>query len=174
MSTRKLKPKAKRKAVDLDEHPHMVPFHNPTRCGIIQNNVSAWKEVNNPLSECRCGWHCPIVETVAPPVKKTKTQTQSAKLLEDFGGHFDELASILLESEVDKLADQPCLRGRSGMIATTQCYDCTGYEMSCRACFVDAHMQNPFPWAEVWDTLQGFFVGMYEKRKRKPSNCIAD
>lgn len=85
-------------------------------------------------------------------------KTQSAKLLEDFAGHFDELASILLESEADKLADQPCLCGRSGMIATTQCYDCTGYEMSCRACFVDAHMRNPFHWAEVWDTLQGFFV----------------
>ncbi|KAJ7874325.1 hypothetical protein B0H14DRAFT_2569282 [Mycena olivaceomarginata] len=83
----------------------------------------------------------PIAETVAPPAKKAKTQ---CKLLEDFGGHFDELASNLLESEVYKLADQPCLCGRSGVIATTQCYNCTGYEMSCRACFVDAHMQNLF------------------------------
>ncbi|KAJ6591946.1 hypothetical protein B0H10DRAFT_1925030 [Mycena sp. CBHHK59/15] len=41
------------------------------------------------------------------------------------------------------------------MIASTQCYDCTGYETSC---FVEAHIRNLFHWAEVWDTTQGFFV----------------
>ncbi|KAJ7442118.1 hypothetical protein B0H11DRAFT_1749389 [Mycena galericulata] len=44
------------------------------------------------------------------------------------------------------------------MVASTQCHDCTAYEMSCRTCFLEAHIRNPFHWAEVWDTLQGFFV----------------
>ncbi|KAJ6563164.1 hypothetical protein B0H10DRAFT_1966261 [Mycena sp. CBHHK59/15] len=46
------------------------------------------------------------------PAEEIKTQMQSAKLLEDFAGHFDELASILLEYEADTLADQPCQCGR--------------------------------------------------------------
>ncbi|KAJ6613362.1 hypothetical protein B0H10DRAFT_1805575 [Mycena sp. CBHHK59/15] len=44
------------------------------------------------------------------------------------------------------------------MIASPQCYDCKGYETSCQLCFVEAHIRNPFHWAEVWDTTQGFFV----------------
>ncbi|KAJ6558995.1 hypothetical protein B0H10DRAFT_1807431 [Mycena sp. CBHHK59/15] len=44
------------------------------------------------------------------------------------------------------------------MVASTQCYDCTGYKLSCRVCFVEAHLRNPFHWAEVWDTAQGFFI----------------
>ncbi|KAJ7793798.1 hypothetical protein B0H14DRAFT_2393108, partial [Mycena olivaceomarginata] len=39
-----------------------------------------------------------------------------------------------------------------------QCLDCTGYAMSCQQCFVEAHRQNPFHWAEVWDTLEGLFI----------------
>ncbi|KAJ7113877.1 hypothetical protein C8R44DRAFT_630668 [Mycena epipterygia] len=83
---------------------------------------------------------------------------QSAQLLDDFGDHFDELGSLLLECEADEHAGSPCGCGKTGMIASTQCYECTGYKISCRACFVDAHLRNPFHWAEVWDTLQGFFV----------------
>ncbi|KAJ6595989.1 hypothetical protein B0H10DRAFT_1654942, partial [Mycena sp. CBHHK59/15] len=52
----------------------------------------------------------------------------------------------------------PCRCGRPDMIASPQCYDCKGYETSCQLCFVEAHIRNPFHWAEVWDTTQGFFV----------------
>ena len=68
------------------------------------------------------------------------------------------LASHLLEYAADGLVDSPCPCGRLGMIASTQCYECTGYETSCCQCFVEAHIHNPFHWAEVWDTLQGFFI----------------
>ncbi|KAJ6543337.1 hypothetical protein B0H10DRAFT_1843607, partial [Mycena sp. CBHHK59/15] len=64
----------------------------------------------------------------------------------------------LLECEADEMVGCPCPCGRKGMVASTQCYDCTGYKLSCRVCFVEAHLRNPFHWAEVWDTAQGFFI----------------
>lgn len=44
------------------------------------------------------------------------------------------------------------------MIASTQCYDCTEYKISCNACFVEAHIHNPFHWAEIWNPSQGYFI----------------
>ncbi|KAJ7243463.1 hypothetical protein C8J57DRAFT_1243408 [Mycena rebaudengoi] len=87
-----------------------------------------------------------------------KLKTQKAQLLEDFGEHFEELGNLLLEYEADELTGSPCSCNRPGMISSTQCYDCTGYQMSCKTCFVEAHIRSPFHWAEVWDTLQGCFI----------------
>lgn len=83
---------------------------------------------------------------------------QNAQLLEDFEAHFDELGGCLLEYEADILSGHPCSCGRADMISSTQCHDCTGYQMSCEKCFVEAHIRNPFHWAEVWDVLQGCFI----------------
>ena len=65
---------------------------------------------------------------------------------------------MLLEYEADGRTGSACTCGRTGMIASVQCYDCTNYQLSCRTCFVDSHIRNPFHWAEVWDFDRGFFV----------------
>lgn len=83
---------------------------------------------------------------------------QNAQLLEDFGGQFEVLAKLLLDYEADDLAGAQCACGRTGLMASTQCHDCTNYEMSCQTCFVETHIRNPFHWAEVWDAEQGFYV----------------
>ncbi|KAJ7664648.1 hypothetical protein DFH06DRAFT_1392447 [Mycena polygramma] len=91
----------------------------------------------------------------APPIKKI---TQNAQFLEDFRTHFEELGQYLLEYETDAAVGTACRCGQPDKICTTQCHDCTGYQISCAQCFVEAHRQNPFHWAEVWDKLQGFFI----------------
>ncbi|KAJ7939584.1 hypothetical protein B0H13DRAFT_1587010, partial [Mycena leptocephala] len=78
-------------------------------------------------------------------------------LLDDFEGHFDELGMLLLEYEADEETGLACECG-SGMERTTQCCDCIGYAVACSACFIKAHLCTPFHWAEVWNSLTGFFV----------------
>jgi hypothetical protein len=82
MSTRKLKPKAKRKAVDLDETPSHVPFHNPTVSRLeytVTSDAGSSKTMSVigrkstiPSLNFAAAGTVPIVETVAPPVKKNK------------------------------------------------------------------------------------------------------
>ncbi|KAJ7742535.1 hypothetical protein B0H16DRAFT_1314086 [Mycena metata] len=109
-----------------------------------------------------------------PPLKKHQTQVsclgrlykyhfllnalQNAEILDDFGQYFEILGSLLLEHEANPSVDKPCACGRLGMKATTHCHDCTGYRTACESCFIDAHLCNPFHWAEVWDNAQGFFI----------------
>lgn len=40
----------------------------------------------------------------------------------------------------------------------TQCRDCRQYDLSCEACWVQKHENNPFHWAHVWDAQLGYFV----------------
>ncbi|KAJ7136196.1 hypothetical protein C8R46DRAFT_1322335 [Mycena filopes] len=94
-----------------------------------------------------------IVEPVAE-----KKRTQNAEILDDFGDHFEALGSLLLDLESNPLVEDPCPCGRLGMKADTHCYDCTGYRIACKSCFLDSHLRNPFHWAEVWDPMRGFFI----------------
>ncbi|KAJ7495577.1 hypothetical protein FB451DRAFT_1164304 [Mycena latifolia] len=68
-----------------------------------------------------------------------QTRTQNGQLLDDFGDHFDALGELLLEYEADEDTDLLCTS-------------------TCPSCFIKAHIQNPFHWAEVWLPLQGYFV----------------
>ncbi|KAJ7460424.1 hypothetical protein B0H11DRAFT_1924017 [Mycena galericulata] len=86
-----------------------------------------------------------------------RKRTQNGQLLDDFEDHFEELGMLLLEYEADEETGLVCECG-SGMERTTQCYDCTGYAAACSTCFIKAHLRIPFHWAEVWNTLTGFFV----------------
>ncbi|KAJ7092208.1 hypothetical protein C8R44DRAFT_750322 [Mycena epipterygia] len=57
--------------------------------------------------------------------------------------------------------DLPAHVGRRGQFAKFNAT--TARNTQCRAarvswCFLNAHRNNPFHWAEVWDTAQGFFV----------------
>ncbi|KAJ6555358.1 hypothetical protein DFH09DRAFT_1084916 [Mycena vulgaris] len=165
MSTRR-RAKSKRKTPEVDEGGH-VAFHNPVVKRVqytITSDIGSSKtrSVLGRLPAIPIGPHpsilpAPSHPTESQPASKAKL-TQNAQLLEDFGAHFDLLAALLLEYEADDRAGSPCACGRDDMIASTQCNDCTEYEMSCSACFVNAHIQNPFHWAEVWDSSQGFFI----------------
>ncbi|KAJ7152450.1 hypothetical protein C8R46DRAFT_1302833 [Mycena filopes] len=128
MSRKSMKRKAKELEEATDGH---ITFHNP--------NVKR------------------LQYTVTSDAGSSMT-TSNAQLLEDFGDNFEELGSLLLDYEADDLVGTPCQCGREGMVAQTQCHDCTDYQTSCSGCFVSTHLQNPFHWAEVWDTAQGFFV----------------
>ncbi|KAJ7460506.1 hypothetical protein B0H11DRAFT_1923908 [Mycena galericulata] len=141
----------KRKADDLDGAANHITFPNPhvkrlqytviSDAGSSQTTLVLGR-VTEPRRSSTAGTppHTLVVPEDSLPTVQAKKQTQNGKPLEEFSDHFDELGSLLLEFEADELVG------------------CLCYEMSCRACFVDAHLRNPFHWAEVWDTLQGFYV----------------
>ncbi|KAJ7652290.1 hypothetical protein B0H17DRAFT_1163665 [Mycena rosella] len=159
------KGRSKRKAQDIEDlSANHVVFHNPS-VKRVQYTVTSDASTSQTTSILgRMPIIPPTKPTVAPPVPEISkpvekpSTTRNAQLLEDFGEHFELLGSLLLDYEADELNGHPCACGRDGMIASTQCHDCTGYALSCKPCFVDAHIRNPFHWAEVWDSLQGFFV----------------
>lgn len=66
------------------------------------------------------------------------------------------MKSIINVEEADATIGTPCSCGSGSR--EVQCRDCLQYAASCRKCFVSAHRNNPFHWAEVWDELKGFFV----------------
>ncbi|KAJ7166380.1 hypothetical protein C8R43DRAFT_1103994 [Mycena crocata] len=43
-------------------------------------------------------------------------------------------------------------------VRSTQCRDCRQYELSCEACWIQNHTNNPFHWAHIWNADLGFFV----------------
>ena len=81
---------------------------------------------------------------------------QNSRLLEDFEDHFNDLLQLIIEHNADDDLGSPCSCGNG--IRTTQCHDCTQYQITCTGCFVRGHQTNPFHWAEVWDLDRGFFV----------------
>lgn len=76
---------------------------------------------------------------------------------------------VLTANEADASIGTPCACGRqesveedgvekkTEAVREVQCHNCTHYAASCKQCFIDAHLTNPFHWAEVWDDEAGFF-----------------
>ncbi|KAJ7743253.1 hypothetical protein DFH07DRAFT_777465 [Mycena maculata] len=136
----------KRKGTDLLQAPdNHVAFRN-----------SAVKRVHYTTTD-DTGSSTSLPEPELSDSPEQRKRTQNGQLIDDFGDHFEELGMLLLEYEADEETGLVCECG-SGMERTTQCYDCTGYAAACSTCFVKAHLRIPFHWAEVWNTLAGFFV----------------
>ncbi|KAJ6470132.1 hypothetical protein C8R47DRAFT_1222765 [Mycena vitilis] len=157
--------KKKRKLAEVeDAAASHVAFRNPsirqgrftitTEAGSLTKTSVLQRTASIPLKRP----HAPLLPAAPEPEPAPKKLTQNAQLLDDFAGNFEELADLLLEHEADALAGNSCACGSQSMLASTQCYDCTEYQLSCETCFVNAHLRNPFHWAEKWDAEQGFFV----------------
>jgi hypothetical protein len=67
------------------------------------------------------------------------------------------IPQIMNIEEADTTIGEPCECGTHGAIREVQCRNCFQYAASCKACFISAHRNNPFHWAEVWDSELGFF-----------------
>ncbi|KAJ7936326.1 hypothetical protein B0H13DRAFT_1853393 [Mycena leptocephala] len=149
----------KRKAAHLDASANHVGFSVPSRNGnqkstAVIDRLTSVSTIPTAYNSASTSVQNPN-DCALPEMKK---KTQSAQLLDDFGENFDQLGQFLLEYEADGVTGQPCRCGRDGRTANTKCDDCTGYGISCEECFVKAHLQNPFHWAEIWDCAQEFFV----------------
>jgi hypothetical protein len=66
------------------------------------------------------------------------------------------MTRVINTEEADPLIGSPC-RCNSGDAREVQCRDCYQYEASCVKCFAHSHRNNPFHWANVWQTEKGFF-----------------
>ncbi|KAJ7435497.1 hypothetical protein B0H11DRAFT_2257158 [Mycena galericulata] len=91
-------------------------------------------------------------EDTAGKVKKTQT----AQLMDEFSEKFGLLTALLLRYKSDSRVGNPCPCGRGAR--STQCRDCRQYNLSCETCWLEAHINNPFHWAHIWDKTLGFFV----------------
>ncbi|KAJ7044412.1 hypothetical protein C8F04DRAFT_1250376 [Mycena alexandri] len=160
----------KRRATELElagpSGGHVV-FHNPsvkrvhytatTDTGSTTKISSVGKLVLPPTSFQAPQKNVPPEKEPDTEGTQEKKRTQNGQLLDDFGGSFEELGSLLLECEADSDVDLLCSCGSKEQ-RTTKCFECTGYEAGCSKCFINSHLRNPFHWAEVWNPLTEFFL----------------
>ncbi|KAJ7239653.1 hypothetical protein C8J57DRAFT_1564709 [Mycena rebaudengoi] len=172
--------KGKRKVSEDLQEQH-IPFDNPavkrvhftttSNSGIhqattVQNRLPIVRTIPPAAATSGNSGTSQRNETVAgtPPPSPTssalpKKPTQNSQLLDDYADNFQLLGDLLLEHEADVAIGETCSctadppRRRS-----VQCHDCTAYAATCEPCFVKAHLNNPFHWAEVWNDDGGFFV----------------
>lgn len=71
--------------------------------------------------------------------------------------HLSTLRECMIKHYADPKIGELCSCNRSCQ-RTTRCHDCKQYTISCSECFLDAHRNNPFHWAHVWDNAAGFFI----------------
>ncbi|KAJ7501520.1 hypothetical protein B0H11DRAFT_2224403 [Mycena galericulata] len=111
----------------------------PTTTETLSSSQSAEDGISSP-------------EDTAGKVKKTQT----AQLMDEFSEKFGLLTALLLRYKSDSRVGNPCPCGRGAR--STQCRDCRQYDLSCETCWLEAHINNPFHWAHIWDKTLGFFV----------------
>lgn len=83
--------------------------------------------------------------------------SQSARYLEDFMPHLSTLQECMIKHYADPKVRELCACNRGGR-RTTRCHDCRQYLTSCSECFIQAHHNNPFHWADMWEEENGFFI----------------
>ncbi|KAJ7244515.1 hypothetical protein C8J57DRAFT_1476804 [Mycena rebaudengoi] len=143
----KRKDYSKRKAAAIDDvQDNYVRFHNPT---LRQRHFTITSNAGSSTTSSVVG-RAPPKQSLHPPSSTATSAPEAPKVQQD--------SNKPTQHEANPFAGKPCNCGREGMVADTQCYDCTGYGITCQLCFVEAHMQNPFHWAEVWDENRRYFV----------------
>ncbi|KAJ7572142.1 hypothetical protein C8J56DRAFT_1035828, partial [Mycena floridula] len=85
-----------------------------------------------------------------------KKETQTSKTLKSFMAQSKTLLDYILGLEADSALGSVCRCTKA--MATVQCRDCIGYELSCEDCFINFHRHTPYHWAEVWNEQQGYFI----------------
>ena len=73
-----------------------------------------------------------------------------ATLLLLFRENFDAICEIVLSLEHEAGLGGPCACGAG--ILDTRCAECFPSTLKCRQCFINEHQNNPFHWAEVWNS----------------------
>jgi hypothetical protein len=68
----------------------------------------------------------------------------------------DYLQDILLDRYANPYKNELCTCGRG--LCLVQCRECFQYQPTCHQCFISAHINLPFHWAFVWDTMKGHFT----------------
>ncbi|KAJ7246648.1 hypothetical protein C8J57DRAFT_983767, partial [Mycena rebaudengoi] len=76
----------------------------------------------------------------------------------DYEEKFPALTRLLLAYKADPRVGLPCPCGNVDAMRNTQCRDCRQYDLSCEACWVKKHENNPFHWAHIWNPTLRFFV----------------
>lgn len=64
------------------------------------------------------------------------------------------LILLLIAQDYDPNIETPCVCRKGPR--TVQCQDCQEYKLSCRDCWVNNHLNNPWHWARIWNG--SFFV----------------
>ncbi|KAK0463433.1 hypothetical protein IW261DRAFT_1427566 [Armillaria novae-zelandiae] len=88
------------------------------------------------------------------PSKRERTFKEGvSKIMKEFQLKLATILDHILASESNATIGEACRCGGMGTLHECMCNDCQHYEPSCKACFVAAHLHNPWHWAEVWNGL---------------------
>ncbi|KAJ6591438.1 hypothetical protein B0H10DRAFT_1960764 [Mycena sp. CBHHK59/15] len=83
-------------------------------------------------------------------------ETQTARLMAEYGDKFPDIIRLWTAHKSGARVGSPCYCGQG--VRSTQCHDCRQYDLSCEACWIKNHENNPFHWAYIWKHDLGFFV----------------
>ncbi|KAJ7339721.1 hypothetical protein DFH08DRAFT_1013175 [Mycena albidolilacea] len=83
-------------------------------------------------------------------------KTQTAQLMEEYGDKFPDIIRLWVAHKSSTRVGSQCYCGNG--VRNTQCRDCRQYDLSCEACWINNHRNNPFHWAYIWNPQLGFFV----------------
>lgn len=73
---------------------------------------------------------------------------QKKPLSQDFVNHSSLFITLLLLHEYDSGIGTACACSRG--VRLVQCQDCQDYQLSCKNCWIDNHLSNPWHWARLW------------------------
>ncbi|KAJ3963451.1 hypothetical protein EV361DRAFT_769222, partial [Lentinula raphanica] len=76
--------------------------------------------------------------------------------LAEYSENFALVARLLMAKEADSRIGSIC--GCQQNFREVRCLDCTQQAPLCRRCWVQAHVHQPFHWAQVWNESQGYFT----------------
>ncbi|KAK0467547.1 hypothetical protein IW261DRAFT_1346237 [Armillaria novae-zelandiae] len=74
-----------------------------------------------------------------------------SKIMKEFRPKLATILDHILASESNATIGEACCCGGMGTLHECMCNDCQHHEPSCKACFIAAHLHNPWHWAEVWN-----------------------
>ncbi|KAJ6607969.1 hypothetical protein B0H10DRAFT_2304322 [Mycena sp. CBHHK59/15] len=74
----------------------------------------------------------------------------------EYGDKFPDIIRLWTAHKSGARVGSPCYCGQG--VRSTQCRDCRQYDLSCEACWIKNHENNPFHWAYIWKHDLGFFV----------------
>ncbi|KAJ7139001.1 hypothetical protein C8R44DRAFT_867172 [Mycena epipterygia] len=98
----------------------------------------------------------PLEQSDGPESAEEIKKTQSAQLLDKYGDKLPNIIRFWVACKASTGVGAPCPCGNA--MRNAQCRDCRQYDLSCEACWVQKHENNPFHWAHVWDAQLGYFV----------------
>ncbi|KAJ7711700.1 hypothetical protein B0H16DRAFT_1744912 [Mycena metata] len=135
----------------------LVTITGKSKMSVEQKLVGAASRPPAPVSTPTDTLQPQEAENATPVDSEPETpMTQTAKLMAEYMGKFPDILRLWIAHKSGAGVGTSCYCGEG--VRSSQCRDCFQYELSCEACWIKNHQNNPFHWAYIWNPELRFFV----------------